>query len=108
MFATTGAGHILSVWDVSDVFEPLCAYPLRANRCDGTSLRWGPGRYYGGVITPCLLFFRCCSIPGSQVKLVYGQSLPSRALVGLLGFVFVSAERGGGGGGGYPPADGEK
>ncbi|CAM9923282.1 unnamed protein product, partial [Laminaria digitata] len=43
MFATTGAGHILSVWDVSDVFEPLCAYPLRANRCDGTSLRWGPG-----------------------------------------------------------------
>ncbi|CAB1098548.1 unnamed protein product [Ectocarpus sp. CCAP 1310/34] len=43
LFATTGAGHILTVWDTSDVFEPLCSIPVKTQRCSGTSVRWGPG-----------------------------------------------------------------
>lgn len=45
LFATTGAGHLLSVWDVSETFEPLCCIPLRATRCEGARVRWGPGRW---------------------------------------------------------------
>ncbi|CAM9138082.1 unnamed protein product, partial [Scytosiphon promiscuus] len=44
LFATTGAGHILTVWDSTEVFEPVCSLPVRTPRCAGTAVRWGPGR----------------------------------------------------------------
>ncbi|CAN0260232.1 unnamed protein product, partial [Hapterophycus canaliculatus] len=43
LFATTGAGHILTVWDSTEAFEPVCSLPIRTARCSGTAVRWGPG-----------------------------------------------------------------
>ena len=45
VFASTGHGHLLSVWELSNVFEPLCSFPMKNNRSEGARVRWAPGRW---------------------------------------------------------------